>query len=108
MERIREIIQSALEPEDKHVLWIDISNPDDICIKMYNEGEWKVISASGIFGNYITPTDLRNILASYATSEDLANLLTTITNKFVTLTEEEYTQLEDKNSDTYYYTYEEE
>lgn len=88
MKRIREIVQSNLEPEDKNVLWLDVSNLDDICIKMYEAGDWRVISTSGIFGNYITPSDLANM--------------------FVDLSESDYTQIEVKNPNTYYFTYEEE
>ena len=105
MKRIREIVRSPLEPEDKELFWLDISNPNNICLKIYIDGQWKIISASEIYGNYITPTDLQNALNSYVTTTSLSNTLSEL---HTVLTEAAYTALEEKNPNTFYYTYEEE
>lgn len=88
MKRVRTIVESNTEPEDRNVLWLDISNPDDICIKIYQEGKWIIISTSAIAGNYISPSDLANM--------------------FITLSETDYSQIDTPNPNTYYFTYEEE
>ena len=40
IKRYRGIVGSIVQPEDKEVLWLDISNSDKPVLKAYIDGEW--------------------------------------------------------------------
>lgn len=75
-------------PEDLHKLWLDTSNSGNIVLKQYINDNWKIISSSAVCDNYVSQSDLSN--------------------RFITLTESDYEQLEHPNVNTYYFTYEDE
>lgn len=47
MKRFREVVQSIYEPEDKNVLWLDISIQDQPILRYYTGNSWISISGGG-------------------------------------------------------------
>lgn len=45
--QLRETVKSAFPPDNKEVLWIDVSDETNPIQKIYLRGEWKVISGGG-------------------------------------------------------------
>jgi len=91
MKRFREVVQSIYAPEDKNVLWLDISISDQPILKYYSIDEW--ISVAGGGGPSPTPTRLKytyyyGALDTRQTNEtiDLSNLnysnLTSVSSNF--------------------------
>ena len=54
IKRYRGIVGSIVQPEDKEVLWLDISNSDKPILKAYIDGEWLKLASGG--GIEPTPT----------------------------------------------------
>ena len=47
IKRYRGIVGSIVQPEDKEVLWLDISNSDKPVLKAYIDGEWLKLASGG-------------------------------------------------------------
>ena len=57
MKRFRETVMSEIAPEDKNVLWLDISDSKEPVLKYYSVEEWIALAGGG---SGPTPTTLRN------------------------------------------------
>ena len=57
MKRFRETVMSKTAPEDKNVLWLDISNSKEPLLKYYSVDDW--IALAGGSGPSPTPTTLK-------------------------------------------------
>lgn len=57
MKRFREVVQSMDAPEDRNVLWLDISNSEQPLLKFYFINDWVALAGGG--GPSPTPSKLK-------------------------------------------------
>jgi hypothetical protein len=97
MKRFREVVQSALEPEDKNVLWLDISDSENPLLKYYFAEEWVTLAGGG--GPGPSPSKLKNTYYYGA----LNARVTTATIDVSLLSETRYTSATGNFNEIYYY-----
>lgn len=62
MKVLEKVIQSNLQPQRQDVVWIDTSDPTNPMVKIYDNGEWKLASESGVPSDVVRGVGIKHII----------------------------------------------